>query len=162
MKNRKGFTLIELLAVIVVLAIVMVLATTTVLPYMTKAREKAFRIEATSVVQAAKNAYDLYNLNQIKLYENNAPSCRNGGWVCFTVEELINLGLYTGDKNEYSGSVYINDRYDKINPEYELYLKKGNEYAIIGQTEENYNEYGTLDSVEDWEDRFSSTCNCDW
>ena len=59
MKNRKGFTLIELLAVIVVLAIVMVLATTTVLPYMTKAKEKAFRIEATSVVQAAKNAYDL-------------------------------------------------------------------------------------------------------
>ena len=162
MKTKNGFTLIELLAVIVVLAIVMVLATTTVLPYMTKAREKAFRIDATSVVSAAKNAYDLLNLNQITLYENNAPSCRNGGWVCFTIEELINLGLYTGDKNVYSGMIYIRDRYDKINPTYELYLKKGNEYAIIGQTEENYNDYGNLDNIEDWEDRFSSSCNCDW
>ena len=162
MKNRKGFTLIELLAVIVVLAIVMVLATTTVLPYMTKAREKAFRIEATSVVQAAKNAYDLYNLNQIKLYDNNAPSCKNSAWICFTVEELIDLGIYTGDKNEYKGMVYIHNGGDyKINPVYELYLKKGNEYAIIGQIKENYNDSGEIDDIADWDDSYSSSCNCD-
>jgi len=158
MKNKKGFTLVELLAVIVVLAIVMVLATTTVLPYMGKAREEAFRLEATNVVKSAESAVDLYSLGEIKL-KNNANSCKNSekNTICFTVNELIDLALYEGDKDVYSGSVTIDLTDTKI-PSYLLYFKKNDEFKIIGGTHKDYNENGVL-SNDDWKEDYGK-CNC--
>ena len=159
MKNKKGFTLIELLAVIVVLAIVMVLATTTVLPYMTQAREKAFRIEATSAVEAASNAYDLYTLNQISLGGSETTSCKRTNYICFTIAELVDLGLYEGDVTNYSGTVTI-DTTNSKNPSYTLNFKKGTEYVLIGQTGKNFNDNGTLGNVADWADDDEGQCTC--
>ena len=103
MKNNNGFTLIELLAVIVVLAIVTVIATQSILPYMSNARPDAFGIEATNVVQSAESAVSFYNLNKINL-KNNTSSCKKDKIICFTVAELINLGLYEGDTDYYFDS----------------------------------------------------------
>ena len=159
MKDKSGFTLIELLAVIVVLAIVMVLATTTVLPYMSQAREKAFRIEATSAVEAAANAYYLYSLNQISLGGSATTSCKKDNNICFTVAELVKLGLYEGDATNYSGTVTI-DITNSKKPAYTLNFKKGTEYVLIGQTGKNFNDNGTLGNVSDWADADEGQCTC--
>ena len=138
MKNNKGFTLIELLAVIVVLAIVTVIATQSILPYMANARPDAFAIEASNVVKSAQDAYNFYNINEVKL-KNNESSCKVTNKICFTVEELINLGLYDGDKDTFKGKVII-DITDSKNPEYKLYLSKGAEFSITGSIETNFVE----------------------
>lgn len=158
MKNNNGFTLIELLAVIIVLAIVTVLGATTVLPYMSKARENAFRIEATEIVNSAKEALHLYDLSQIKL-KNNTASCKkaNTNEYCFTVAELINLGIYDGDAGTFSGKIEAN-LVNSTAPIYTLYFKKNDEFKIIGENRENYKDYGNL-SLATWEDEYSA-CNC--
>lgn len=154
--NNKGFTLIELLAVIIVLAIVMVLAATTVLPYMSTAREDAFRLEATNVITSAQNAIDLYNLKEIKL-KNNENSCKKDNTICFSVSELIDLGIYEGDKNVYSGSVIVDLTNSKI-PSYTLYLKKNDEFKIVGGTHKNYKDNGVMSS-ENWSENYEK-CSC--
>lgn len=136
MKNNNGFTLIELLAVIVVLAIVTVIATQSILPYMSNARPDAFGIEATNVVQSAESAVSFYNLNKIDL-KNNTSSCKKDKVICFTVAELINLGLYEGDSNSYKGKVLI-DVTNSANPSYTLYLQKGAEFSIVGSNETDF------------------------
>ncbi|MBQ8901445.1 MAG: type II secretion system protein [Bacilli bacterium] len=157
MKENKGFTLIELLAVIVVLSIVMVIAATSVLPYMSKATEKSFRIEATSLVESAKNAYDLYNLNQISIDGEN--SCKVTNEMCFEVEELVRLGLYKGDITDYKGTVTI-DITNSKKPIYTINFKKGNEYALIEQTGKKFNESGTLSDINDWDEEVHEVCSC--
>lgn len=139
MKNNHGFTLIELLAVIVVLAIVMVLATTTILPYMSDARERAFRIEATDLVSAAKKAKELYDLGEVKINTSSENSCLNTEKICFTVAELIDLGIYDGAKDKYKGKVEITSYKDK-QPTYTLYLTKGTEFYINGGTAIDYTD----------------------
>lgn len=179
MKSNKGFTLIELLAVIIILGIVSVIGATTVLPYMSKSREKAFRIEATEVVNSAQEAVRLIDLGQASLKDDENSSCivghdlydedengipiesswKPGTTYCFTVEELIDLGVYTGDKNSLSGSVFV-DSYDDNTPSrYTLYLKKNDEFKIIFGRESNYKDNGELSS-EDWNDYYA-TCYCE-
>ena len=163
MKNNNGFTLIELLAVIVVLAIVMVLATTTVLPYMTEARESAFRIEATTVIDSAESAKDLYTLGKVKI-NNDSDSCVDATTkkMCFTVDELITLGIYDGNKDDFDGKVLI-ENYNTNTPSYTLNLKKNSEFAIIGGTVKDYSnnttEGGALGVVANWADA-NATCSC--
>lgn len=135
MKNNKGFTLIELLAVIVVLAIVTVIATRSVLPYMSSAREDAFGIEATDVVESTNDAIDLYNLNKIKLKDKK--SCVKGNVFCFTVEELVDLGIYSGDKDTYKGKIIV-DITNSASPKYTVYLQKGSEFSINGSNDTDY------------------------
>jgi len=156
LNEKKGFTLIELLAVIVVLAIVMVLAATTVLPYMSSARENAFKVEATNVVKAAESAKDLYTLGQVTIPTN---SCVSGTTMCLTVDELITLGIYDGDPNTFDGKVVITN-YNGNNPTYTLNLKKNTEFTIIDGTGKDYSKYtGSLTGT--WPaDNSASTCSC--
>lgn len=136
MINKKGFTLIELLAVIVVLAIVTVVATQSILPYMANARPDAFAIEASNVIKSAQDAYSFYNINEVRL-KNNESSCRVGNDICFTVKELIDLGIYEGDSDVFKGKVII-DITDSKDPEYTLFLSKGAEFRVTGSNEQNY------------------------
>jgi len=156
MKNNKGFTLIELLAVIVVLAIVMVLATTTVLPYMSDARQNAFKIEASNVISAVDNAKDLYNIGKIKMNSNAKISCATATKICFNVDELINLGIYEGDKNSYDGKITVAN-YNTPTPTYELYLKKNDEFKILGGTLKDYTNASL--STGDWAASYTE-CSC--
>ena len=154
MKSNKGFTLIELLAVIVILAIVTVIGITTVLPYMTTARESAFRTEATEVVKSAKTAINLYKLNQIDIPTSPISGYRgflkdsNSERYCFTVQSLIDLGIYDGDKNAIKGGIVIDLEEDSEHP-YTLYLKK-NEFQIYGGHEENYKDKGDVRDTHFW------------
>ena len=142
--NNKGFTLVELLAVIVVLGIVTVIGTTTVLPLMSESREKAFRTEATNVLKSAENVKDLVALNQITL---PATSCNNTTKMCVTIDDLIDLGYYKGNKDNYSGTVTLN----KTNDVFTLNLKKNAEFAIIGGTANDYiNDTADLSAVASW------------
>lgn len=137
MKNNKGFTLIELLAVIIVLAVVMVLATRTILPQMSNARIDAFEISANAMLKSATDAKDYYNLGKIKLNSDTTKSCKINNTLCFTIEEIIELGLNEGDKDIYQGKVII-ENYNGEKPTYTLYLQKGAEFSIVGSKEENY------------------------
>ena len=156
--NNKGFTLVELLAVIVVLAMVMVLAMTTVLPYMNDARENAFRIEAGNFVDASADAMELYYLGKVK-FDNNNNSCINdtGTKACFTVNKLVDLGLYTGDKETFQGKVML-DLTDKKNVQYTNYFKKNDEFRFVGLNYRDYSKNGTVNS-DPWLDEYNS-CSC--
>lgn len=160
MKNNNGFTLIELLAVIVILAIVTVVATRSILPYMSNSRIDAFGIEATEIVKSASSAVDLYNLNQLKM--NGTNSCVKDNVFCFTVEELIDLGLYTGTKDTYKGKVLVNMT-DTFTPTYEVYIQKGAEFSINGSTDTDYvNKKDNIDTggfANDKVDEYTK-CTC--
>jgi len=160
MNNKKGFTLIELLAVIVVLAIVTVIATQSILPFMSNARPDAFRVEATELMNGAENAIELYSLGEIDL-KNNTASCKKGNEICFTVKELIDLGIYKDKTGTFSGKVLI-DITNKTSPSYKLYFQKGAEFNITGGTETDYVNNGTINDGG-WSDAdatANSTCSC--
>ena len=157
MDNKKGFTLIELLAVILILAIVTLIGFTTMSTYTKSAREDAFRIEATEVVKGAKDALDLYNLNKISLKNNEASCKKSSNEYCFTVAELINLGIYDGDSETFTGKVIISLNDNAAT--YTLFFKKANEFKIINGFREDYKNYGTL-SLEPWEEEYNK-CICE-
>ena len=166
MKNNKGFTLIELLAVIVVLAIVTVLATRSILPFMSDARVDAFEIEAANVVKSAEDALSFYNLGEVNL-KNNTASCRKNNEICFNVAELIDLGIYQGDKESFKGKVMIDVTNPSV-PTYELYLQKGAEFNIIAGEGKDYtdstyiNDGGwiSISGVTEAKVTEYSTCSC--
>lgn len=157
--NKSGFTLIELLAVIIILAVIAVIGMTTVLPYMSESREKAFRIEATNVVKAAEKALRLYTIGEASL-KNNQSSCAKSsdGSICYTVAELISLGIYDGDSDAYSGKVIIQNAASKT-PTYVLYLNKSSEFKIIEGTQKTYDKLGSL-STDNWSADDYEACNC--
>ena len=156
--NNKGFTLIELLAVIVVLAIVMVLATTTVLPYMSTAREDAFRIEASNAVEAADMAMNLYTLGDYTFSNDGTDKLTNGEdgtkTACFTIQKLIDISAYNADKETFEGKVIVTTKDKKKS--YTLYFKKNEEFKIIGGETNNYNNKDiALQNTENWTDDYS-------
>lgn len=162
LKEKKGFTLIELLAVIVVLAIVMVLATTTVLPYMTKATNNAFAIEANAAVDAASQAMSLIQIGSIAgselvdatKYSKSATTDEDTGVTtttyCFTVEKLVELGLWKKDISEvqtgegktptYSGTVTVTALSNSKSYTYNVQMHNGDLYT---------NHTGTVDGETD-------------
>jgi len=157
MKNKKGFTLIELLAVIVVLAIVMVLATTTILPYMSSAREDAFRLEATNVVKAAEHAIELSNLGELKKIDDD-EDCSVGQYSrCFTIDRLVEYGVYESESDAYSGTIIVNQE-NPTKLQYTLFLKKNDEFKIIGGTHKDYKNNGIM-SEDTWKAEYES-CSC--
>lgn len=160
MKNKNGFTLIELLAVIVVLAIVTVIATQSVLPLMKNASRDAFAIEATSVIKSAKDALSMYNLGKEKL-DNNNKSCSNDEFICFSVEKLIDMGLYEGSKDVFSGKVLIDITNDEDVPKYTLYLQKGAEFSIVGGTAEDYTVEESIITRGGLNNNSYTVCSCE-
>ena len=158
MKNKKGFTLIELLAVIAILAVVSVIATRTVLPYMSGAREDAFRIEANTALDSARDYLDLYNLGELDI-TNDTESCKNGNTVCLSIAKLIDAGLYNADKSTFTGKVMIDITNANI-PTYKLYFKKNNEFNIDGGTETDYIDNGTVNSGTWASNDGQAVCSC--
>ncbi len=167
MKNNKGFTLIELLAVIVVLAIVMVLATTTVLPYMSTAREDAFRIEASNAVDAADMVMNLYTLGEYTFSNDGTDKLTNSEdgtkTACFTIQKLIDVSAYSGGNSSsededteptFSGKVIVETKDKKKS--YTLYFKKNDEFKIIeGKTKDYTDKDIALQNADNWTEEYS-------
>jgi len=158
--NKQGFTLIELLAVIVVLSVVTVLATRSILPFMANARSDSFRTEASNVINSANDAINFYNLGRVTL-KDNGESCKVGKTICFTVDELISLGIFEAEEGTFSGKVIVNVT-NPSNPTYNLWLQKGAEFSIVNGAHTDYVNNGELISggfpeanVEEY-----TTCDC--
>lgn len=99
--NERGFTLVELLAVIVVLAIVMLIAVNAVLPRMEEARKQAFLIEANGLIKSAQQYIVTESL------AGNVNFVETGDAICVSVNDLVDKGHSSLDKNKYIGSVTI-------------------------------------------------------
>ncbi len=116
LNEKKGFTLIELLAVIVILAIVTVIGATTILPYIQNAGRDAFSDEANYVVEAASNAVSLIQIGSVTTNYTEVKSGTTVTGYCFTLKNLVDLGLWNKDAtvvsdtaatNKYSGKVKV-------------------------------------------------------
>lgn len=161
--NKKGFSLIELLAVIAMLAIIIILAISILLPVGTEAREKAFRLEATNVIDGADKAIKDYKEGKIEFEDGKTDKCYNSETknMCFTISSLIDLGYYDLKdevKANFKGKVII-DLTNSDKPTYTLYFKKNDEFRFVGLQYKDYSNDGELDNA-DWVASYEScTCN---
>ncbi len=150
---EKKFSFVELISLIVIIAVVVMFAISCALPKTREARESAFRLEATKMVAAAEKA--VFNNKEGKLkIENNKNSYKSDDIYCFTVKDLMDRELYSGNKKYYSGKVLI-DYTDKDDPQYTVYFKKNDEFKIIGGFRKDYSDYGVL-SVQTWNEDYES------
>ncbi len=115
--KKKGFTLIELLAVIVILGTLAVLGTISVLRLVDKSKEKVFKEEALTIINAART----------KSAETIVPD----EGICYSLTDL--KGYIEKDLSSYSGSVYVSG-----NNNYKIWLSK-NPYIITAGTLDNIN-----------------------
>ena len=138
MNNKKGFTLIELLAVIVILAIVTVVGVTTILPYIQNAGQDAFKDEANYVIDASANAVSLIAIGSVT---TNYTEITDG--YCFTLKNLVDLGLWNKDanmvaasktNNKYSGTVKVTKASSGNGYLYELKMTDGVKYLATKTT----------------------------
>jgi hypothetical protein len=127
------------------------------MPRMEEAREKAFRVEATRIVDSAKVAINNYSNGSVAL-KNNSASCKINNTYCFTVSELKKLNVYKSDNEDYAGKVII-DASNPNKPLYYLYLRKSADLKIIGGIREDYINMGVL-AIEAWNDDYE-VCNCE-
>ncbi len=149
-KNNKGFTLIELLAVIVVLAIVMLLAMSTILPYMNKARESAFAVEATAAVEAASNEMTMIAIGTHRHGDANLPTGDEAnykqitGGYCFSLKKLVDLSWW--DKSpkaikannkggDYEGYVVVKPITGSNNYTYHIVMRNTAYYVDVEESE---------------------------
>ncbi len=156
MKNNKGFTLIELLAVIVVLSVIITIAATNVLPQMNIAREGAFRAEATLFAKNSKELYANYAMGATNI-TNSQNACVSKTKACFTVSELIRLGLSDLNDN-YTGKVIL-DLDNQTITGYHVSLKKADEYWFINEPYSDFKENGKLNDGS-WTSEYE-TCSCE-
>ena len=154
--KKENSNFFKLISVIIVLLLIVIIGILT-MPRMEEAREKAFRVEATRIIDAAKRTFKDYNSGKINL-KNNSTSCKKNNEICFKISELSNLKYYKASSSDYIGKVVI-DASDNNNVMYYLYLKKSADLRIIGGFREDYVNMGTL-SIEDWEEEYE-TCNCE-
>ena len=156
MENKENNNFIKLIGVIIVLLLIIIIAILS-LPRMEESREKAFRVEATRVVDGAKEAMKKYNNGTLSL-KDNSSSCKINNTYCFTISELKKLEVYKSGSDDYVGKVII-DVSNSNNPLYYLYLKKSADLKIIGGFREDYINMGTL-AIESWNDDYE-VCNCE-
>ena len=153
---ERKFSKITLLSIIVILVIVIIGILTISLNDSLDVREKAFRVESTKIVKSAEEAINKYNNGSITV-NNNDSSCKINSKYCFTIAELVNLGIYSNSNSGYSGKIEIYENGDAAN--YSVYVRKGNEFKIIGGFRRDYTKYGVL-SPENWKDEYES-CSCE-
>ncbi len=130
------------------------------LPIMSSVREKAFRIEATNIVEAAKDAKKLYddgNLNFGSTNVEKQQKCITSTKACFTISSLIEAKTYKNDNSNFNGKVEI-DFTDSNNPVYTLWLQKGDEFRFVNLKYTNYKEDGTINN-DSWQASYN-TCTC--
>lgn len=153
--NNKGLTLIEIVSIIVVLAAVIIIAATITLPKMSTARDQAFRLEATKMVEASKEAIKRVEKEEINV-SNNEESCHYENKYCFTVKYLSDNNLYIDNNKGYTGKIEVVT--DSGKPMYILYFKKNDEFKIIGGTREHY-ENDKIITADMWQEEYEK-CNC--
>ncbi len=120
-KNNRGFTLVELLAVIVILAVIILIASNNVGSIMIDARKNALALEGSTLIDAAKTAYQIDILND-----------GITGSKCYNLEELYKEGYFSKgkDKDGYTGSVLVDTSNEKI-IEYTFWISNG-KYVVSG------------------------------
>lgn len=153
MNKKKEGELIKLIAIIVILLTFIVIAIGSVLQ-LSSSREDAFRTEANKVLKASDKAIDKIVDGKLQL-TNDKDSCKiDESRYCFSVDYLLNNKLYSNDSNSYIGKVITSDK----TKDKELYLKKNDEFKIIGGSSTNYKRSGTL-SLFEWKENHS-ICEC--
>ena len=103
--NRKGFTLVELLAVIVVLGTLITLATVATLTLIQRNKDRAVA-ENIENLKDASISYVLSLNKYLKTCTTDANTeyseietlCGSNNFVAFTVQELIDNGLFKDNK----------------------------------------------------------------
>jgi hypothetical protein len=153
MKQKKQISIIKLLTICLLFLIIIIFF---VLIENNKARENAFRAEASKVINAATEAVSKVNNENLVFSEENT-SCRYNQLFCFTIEDLIKMGLYDGDEKQYSGKVLVN-AVDPYNVSYNLYFKKNNEFKIVRGPHKDYSGKGVV-NPEPWKEEYS-ICTC--
>jgi len=157
MNKDESKKIIKLLSIVIVLLFIIIMALV-FMPGMNNAREKAFRIEATKIVDASKSVMKSFNDGIITFNENTSNSCRMGNKYCFTISELKRLDKYKSDSDDYVGKIEV-DLNNPDKPLYVLYLKKSYELKIIAGTREDYINMGVI-AIEPWQEEFEK-CNCE-
>lgn len=152
---KKRFSLLELIAVNIFISFLIIVALMNVLPASSKAREQAFRVEATKIVESAEKTIEKTNNKELKIEEND-EYCKLDNKYCLTINSLIATNNYEYVNSNYKGKVIVT--LDKNNTQYEVYIKKGNEFKIIGGFRNNYKEHGVL-SIQSWNEDYEK-CMC--
>ena len=156
MKTNDNIKSIKLIGIIIVLLLIVIIGLLA-MPRMTEVREKAFRVEATKIVDAAKSAMNKFNNKELEL-KDNGESCHKANTYCFTVSELENIGVYNLDNKDYIGKIIVDYEQNINKPQYYLYLKKSADLKIINGFREDYVNMGSI-SYQQWLDEYE-TCDC--
>lgn len=150
MNKTTSKDIVKLLAIIVIL-LVFILALVGTSLTLSSSREDAFRTEANKILDATSIVIS----DNLEL-TNDAKSCKvDDSSYCITVDYLTDNKLYSEGDNTYTGKVIYNIEKET----HELYLKKNDEFKIIGGLSKNYNKSGTL-SYEEWLEEYS-ICECE-
>ena len=147
-KFAVSFIIVLLIVIICLLSI----------PNMKDAREKAFRIEATKIVDASKDTMSLILKRKAEI-GNDSNSCQNGAFFCMNISKLKEYGTYIPDSDNYVGKVEV-DYSSADNPVYILYLKKSADLKIIKGTRGDYINMGYISTLP-WEEKYE-TCKCEF
>ena len=153
---KRKFSLLELIAITIIVSFFIVLALVSALPAASKAREQAFRVESTKIVESAESAVKKISNKELEIEESD-NYCRKDNKYCLTIRALIDTNNYDSVNSNYSGKVivYLADN----NTKYEVYIKKANEFKIIGGFRNNYKEHGVL-SIQNWNEDYEK-CICE-
>ena len=157
MEKKANSSLIKPMYVLLLIIVFILIGSTVMLPRMNKAREDAFRVEATKVIKSASEALKKVQKSELQMV-NNDKMCQIGNKMCFTVKELIRLGLYDGKESDYSGRVDL-DITNSEKTQYGLYFRKNDEFKIIGGIMKDYTTNGIL-SKDSWKQEFDK-CTCE-
>ena len=145
MKNRKGFTLIELIAVIVILEVIVLIATTSIGPLITRARKGALGEEGLHMIEAAKYAHKLDEIDEA----NNIKGSKS---ICYSLKWLNENDYYDkGEKEGYTGSVLIEYDEETKNYSYKFWLSNGT-YVFNNVNEKDYDSELATEGKEAIED----------
>lgn len=152
---QKKYSLLELISVTTLVSFFIILALVNALPAASKAREQAFRVEATKIVESTEKTIEKINNKEFEIEEND-EYCKIDNKYCLTINSLIETNNYENVNSNYNGKVIV--YLDKDNTQYEVYIKKGNEFKIIGGFRNNYKEHGVL-SIQSWNEDYEK-CTC--
>ena len=113
--NKKGFTLVELLGVIVILALVVGGGVFGIIKIIEKSRGESASISVESIKKATI-VYSAEKENDDNYWKTISRKGYEGKYFCVTVEELINKGLLSKDKElgNISPYTYVGIKKDSV------------------------------------------------
>ena len=113
--NKKGFTLVELLGVIVILALVVGGGVFGIIKIIEKSRGESASISVESIKKATI-VYSTEKENDDNYWKTISRKGYEGKYFCVTVEELINKGLLSKDKElgDISPYTYVGIKKDSV------------------------------------------------